>query len=167
MTSKTQSFILGGLVAGLLSTSYLGYINVICCIGVIAGALTAVWHYTTTYDLTIPSGEGAGMGAVAGLIGAGLSTVLNLVLMAIGIRHDLAVSEFMLGRFGDQMAPEQYDQMMAMMEQPFTMGGWITENLVGIVIGLALSAVFGAIGGAIGAKLFKKGGEEVTDPLAA
>lgn len=167
MNSKSQSLILGGLVAGLLSTSYLGFINMICCLGVIAGALTAVWHYTSTYEVTIPSGEGAGMGAIAGLIGAGVSTILNLVLMAIGIRHDLAVNQFMLDRFGDQMPPEQYDQMIAMIEKPFTIGGWLAENVMGLVIGLAVSAIFGAIGGVIGAKLFKKGGEEVSDPLAA
>lgn len=167
MQSKQQSLLLGGAVAGLLSTSYLGFINLICCLGVIAGALTAVWHYTDTYEKTIPAGEGAGMGAVAGVIGAVVSTVLNLILMSLGIRHDLATSEFFLNKFGDQMPPEQYDQMIAQIETPFTLAGWLGENFVGLLIGFAVSAAFGAIGGTIGAKMFKKGGEESLDPLAA
>jgi len=167
MQSKQQSLILGGAVAGLLGTSYLGFINILCCLGVIVGALAAVWHYTDTYEKTIPAGEGAGMGAMAGMIGAAISTVLNLILMSFGIRHDLATSEFFLNKFGDQMPPEQYDQLIAQIETPFTIGGWLGENFVGVLIGFAVSAAFGAIGGVIGAKMFKKGGDEVLDPLAA
>ena len=107
------------------------------------------------------------MGAVAGVIGAAVSTVLNLILMSLGIRHDLATSEFFLNKFGDQMPPEQYDQMIAQIETPFTLAGWLGENFAGLLIGFAVSAAFGAIGGTIGAKMFKKGGEESQDPLAA
>ena len=58
MPDKQQSIILGGIVAGILSTSYLGFLNLLCCMGIIIGALVAVWHYTDTHELTIPSGTG-------------------------------------------------------------------------------------------------------------
>jgi hypothetical protein len=159
MPDTKQSIILGALVTGILSTSYLGLINVLCCIGVIAGALVAVWHYTDMNELTIPTGKGAGMGAVAAVGGSAIAMILNLALIQFGIRHDLAVVEFMLNRFGDSLPPEQIEAMEAQLEAPFQLGAYFLNALLGFVI----SAAFGAIGGAIGAKVFKKGGDEPTD----
>jgi len=158
MPSKQQSIVLGGLVVGLLSTSYLGLINMLCCAGVLAGSIVAVWHYTTTHELTVSAGEGATMGALAALMGAAIAMVLNFALIKAGIRSDLVFNEFILNRFGDSMAPEQYDAMVEAMEADITIGKYLLSGL----FGLAVSAVFGAIGGAIGATIFKKGTEEVT-----
>ncbi|QXD16369.1 DUF4199 family protein [Rhodocaloribacter litoris] len=157
MPSKNQSILLGGLVVGLLSTSYLGLINMLCCAGVLIGAVVAVWHYTSTYELTIPAGEGATIGALAALIGGLISLVLNFVLMKIGIRHDLVISQFMLERFGEGMPPEQYEQIREQMSQPVTLGSYLKQAWYGAV--LIVTAIFGAIGGVLGAVLFKKGGE--------
>lgn len=157
MPDKKQSILLGGLIAGLLSTSYLGFINVLCCLGVIAGALAAVWHYTSTNELTLKTGEGAGMGAIVGIVGYFIGNILTLVLMSAGIRHDLAINQYMMDSFGDSMPPEQYDMMMAQMEKPFTVGGWLAENGLMLVIGALAVVAMGSIGGALGAKMFKKG----------
>jgi len=167
MPDKKQSILLGSLITGLLSTSYLGFINVLCCLGVIAGAMAAVWHYTSTNELTLKTGEGAGMGALTGLVGYIVGTLLTLLLMSMGIRHDLAINEYMLDRFGENMPPEQYDMMLAQIEKPFTIGGWLGDNMLTIVLSALVIVAMGAIGGTIGAKMFKKGGEEpVADPLA-
>lgn len=144
---------------GLLSTSYLSYINVLCCLGVIAGALVAVWHYTDTNELTIPTGKGAGFGAMAAIGGSLIAIVLNLVLIQIGIRHDLAIVEFFVNSMGDSMPPEQLEEMERQLEAPFEIGPYLLNGIFGI----AISAAFGAIGGAIGAKVFKKGGDEPTE----
>lgn len=159
MPDSKQSILLGALVTGLLSTSYLSYINILCCLGVIAGALVAVWHYTDTNELTIPTGKGAGLGTMAALGGTLIALVLNLVLIQVGIRHDLAIVEFMVNSFGDSMPPEQIEEMERQLEAPFEVGPYLLNG----VFGLAISAAFGAIGGSIGAKLFKKGGEEPTE----
>lgn len=159
MPDTKQSIILGALVSGILSTSYLSLINLLCCLGVIAGALVAVWHYTETNELTIPTGKGAGMGAMAAIGGGVISMVLNLVLIQMGIRHDLAMVEFILNRFGNEMPPEQIEAMEAQLEAPFMLGAYFLNAL----LGFAISAAFGAIGGSIGAKVFKKGGDEPTD----
>ena len=159
MPDTKQSLILGALVSGILSTSYLSLINLLCCMGVIAGALVAVWHYTETNELTIPTGKGAGMGAVAAIGGAAIALVLNLVLIQMGIRHDLAFAEFMMNRLGDQMPPEQLESLEAQLEAPFELGPYLLNGL----LGFAISGAFGAIGGAIGAKVFKKGGDEPSD----
>ncbi|MDA0875553.1 MAG: DUF4199 family protein, partial [Bacteroidetes bacterium] len=155
MPDTKQSLILGALVSGILSTSYLSLINVLCCMGVIAGALVAVWHYTETNELTISTGKGAGMGAMAAIGGAIIAMVLNLVLIQMGIRHDLAMVEFMMNRLGDSMPPEQLESMEAQLEAPFEIGPYLLNG----VLGTGISAIFGAIGGSIGAKVFKKGGD--------
>jgi uncharacterized protein YybS (DUF2232 family) len=152
MPSKQQSIVLGGVLIGILSTSYLGLINMLCCAGVIIGALVAVWHYTSQNELTISGGQGAAMGVMAALLGWAIAFVLNFVLIKAGIRSDQAISQFILDKVGSNMPPEQYDQMLQQMEQEVTFGKYFLNSL----IGLGLSAVFGAIGGAIGAAVFKK-----------
>lgn len=155
MPSKQQSIILGGVVAGLLSTSYLGLINLLCCAGVIIGALVAVWHYTDTHGLTIPAGQGAVIGLLAGLVGTVISLILNYILIEMGIRSDQAITQFILNTFGSNMPPEQYDAMVEQMNADLTLSAYLANGLFAAVVSL----VFGAIGGAIGASVFKKGEE--------
>jgi len=160
MPSKQQSIILGGLVAGLLSTSYLGLINMLCCAGVIIGALVAVWHYNDTNQLTISAGQGAVIGLLAALLGWLISLILNFILIKAGIRSDLVLSQFFLDRFGSNMPPESYDQIVDQMNAEVTVGLYLKNALWGVLF----SVIFGAVGGAIGAVIFKKGGDE---PVAA
>lgn len=153
MSPKGQSIFIGGIVVALLSTSYLGLINLLCCAGVIIGAMAAVWHYTSENELTIPAGEGAVMGLSAAALGVVIATIINFILIKMGIRHDLAMSEFIMEQFGGSMPPEQVEAMEEQMSQPVTIGAYLVNGLVGIVV----SVIFGAIGGAIGAAIFKKG----------
>lgn len=150
---------LGALITGILSTSYLGFINFVCCLGVFAGALAAVWHYTDTNELTIPTGKGATLGMSAAVGGLVIATVLNLLLLTVGINHETAMQEWMISSFGDSMPPEQLEAMEAEMEAGTSIG----DRVLGFGIGAAVFAAFGAIGGAIGAKVFKKGGNEPTE----
>ena len=160
MPNKQQSIILGGIVVTVLSTSYLSLINAICCLGVLLGAIMAVWHYTETYDLTIKTGDGAKMGAMAALFGLVVATVINYILITVfDIRHDQAMAQYMLDMFGDNMPPEQYDQTVAEMNAPVTIG----KVMEGLAWGFVTYSIFGALGGILGAKMFKKGGDEPTE----
>lgn len=158
MSAKQQSILLGGAVVALLSTSYLSFINFLCCLGVIAGALVAVWHYASTNQLTIKPGEGAVMGLLAGVVGGAIALVLNYILIQIGIRHDLAITDWMLDAFRDSMPPDQYREMMDQRNAPVTIGSYLGSGMIGLLV----SGIFGAIGGAIGAAIFKKGSESPT-----
>ncbi|HMB91349.1 MAG TPA: hypothetical protein VKP65_10915 [Rhodothermales bacterium] len=153
MSPKGQSIFIGGIVVALLSTSYLGLINLFCCAGVIIGSMAAVWHYTSENELTVPAGEGAVMGLSAAALGVVIATIINFILIKMGIRHDLAMSGFIMEQFGGSMPPEQVEAMEEQMNQPVTVGAYLVNGLVGIVV----SVIFGAIGGAIGAAIFKKG----------
>jgi hypothetical protein len=156
MPDKQQSVFLGSIVVALLSTSYIGYINFICCIGVIIGAVVAVWHYTDTHRLTIPAGRGAVLGLQAGLIGAVIALVLNYVLIQIGIRHDHLLVDFIINNMGDSLPPEQIDSMMDQRDEPVRLMPYMLQGTLGVL----LSGAFGALGGSIGAALFKKGTPE-------
>ncbi|MDX1429663.1 MAG: DUF4199 domain-containing protein [Rhodothermales bacterium] len=153
MAEKQQSIILGSAVVTVLSTSYLGLINCLCCAGVVIGAMVAVWHYTSTNSLTMKTGEGAVLGLTVAIIGSLISAVLDYVLIKMGIRADQAIMQIILDTMGDQMPPESYDQMIEQMEQPVTIAGFAMQAVFGVVI----AGIFGAIGGVIGASIFKKG----------
>jgi hypothetical protein len=152
MPSRTQSIFIGGLVVGLLSTSVLGLINLACCAGVIIGAMVGVWHYTEEYQLTIPSGQGALIGALAGILGAIIAGILNQILVAAGLDFAAGFRETLMQMSNMEMTPEQ----MEAMEQQAQQGNWFLM-LAGTLFSMVLYAIFGAIGGAIGASVFQKG----------
>ena len=154
MPDKKQSIILGGLVVGLLSTSYLGMINQACCLGVLIGAALSVWHYTTENDVTLKTGTGAGMGSLAAIFGWGLSTVLTWALTLVGIGADKFTKRGVIEGMEAQLPPEQADVIIPVMEDYF---------FVVYIVGILSFALFGAIGGAIATKMFKKGGDEPTE----
>lgn len=159
MPDKNQSILLGGLVVAVLSTSYLSLINMICCLGVIVGAVIAVWHYTETNEITVSGGTGATMGVLAALFGLIVASIINFGLIKMGIRHDQVFTEWMINAMGDNMPPEQYDAMVEQMNADITIGLMLKNTALGAIV----YVIFGAIGGMIGAKMFKKGGDEVTD----
>lgn len=156
MPDKKQSILLGSAVAAILSTSYLGIINCLCCAGIIAGAMVSVWHYTTNNSLTISSGSGASMGAIVGIIGIVVSAILNLILIEMGVRSDQAVTNFIINQFGDSMPQEALDQMIEQANADVTIGSYLKNAWLGFVIG----PIFGAIGGVIGSNMFKHGTDD-------
>lgn len=151
MSSKQQAVLVGAIVAGVLSTSYLAFINILCCLGVIIGGAVSVQQYTALEQTSVESGDGALLGALTGAAGVVISTLLNQVLKPIGLDTQTVMQDLLQGYMesmqGGQPMPQaamQGDQSIGMM-------------LVSVVIGMVLSAIFGAIGGAIGAAMF---GEE-------
>lgn len=155
MPSRTQSILIGGLVAGLLSTSVLGMINLLCCAGVLIGAGVGVWHYTEENRLTIPAGQGALIGALCGVVGAVLAGVLNQLLVVMGLDFATAMQENVMRNFG--MSAEQLAQMREMQQ---AQQGNVLWAIMGTLFNVVLFAIFGAIGGAIGASIFQKGDAE-------
>lgn len=153
MTPRQQSILTGAVVTGILSTSYLGFINALCCLGVIIGGVVATQQYTSRTRTAVESGDGAVLGALAGVGGAILQPVLNRALRPFGLGlQDITLDmvEGMQGQSG--MSPE----MMEQMQSSQSMSG----ILFSLVVGMVIYAIFGAIGGAIGAAIF---GEDEQD----
>lgn len=149
MTPRQQSILIGAVVTGILSTSYLFFINVVCCLGVIIGGAVATQQYTSRTRTSIESGDGAVLGALAGAGGAILQPLLNWALWPFGLGvRDIAMNmvERMQGQPG--MSPEMMEQMQSSPSM-----GVILFNLA---VGIVVYAIFGAIGGAIGAAIFRE-----------
>ena len=162
MPSKTQSILLGAavytvasLITGFIAiqgggaSSYLT--SALCCVSALIGPFVAVWHYTSTNNLTVPAGTGAGLGAAAIVAGGVVSYLITLLLQAVGVYPS---QEDMVEMQRDQMAaqgmePEQIEQAMGMVE--------MFSGPLGILVNLVVAAVIGAVAGAIAASVLKRG----------
>lgn len=164
MPSKTQSILIAALVGTVLST-ITGFLAtsqgglqmvaaVLGCLVMISVPLIAVWHYTTTHQLTLAAGSGAGLGAMAAVAWGVLSAIVGYTLQALGV---MPSQEELIQMQREQMlsqglTAEQIEQAM----------GWVEMSTgpLGIVINVVVAIVIGAVLGAIGAAIFKKGQEE-------
>ena len=91
------------------------------------------------------------MGALAGLGGAVVATIIVLALISAGILPD-PVEAARLQMESQGMSDEQIDGAVAMVEL-------FSNPVIDLAIGAVVGALFGAISGAIGAVIFKKGGD--------
>lgn len=165
MPSKFPSIALGGAVYAVAAL-FTGYVTLqggssaqyvtmlLCCVSALLGPAVAVWHYTSTHDVTVPAGPGAGLGAAAVVLGGLVSYAITLVLqMAKVYPSDAELIE----RQRDQLLaqgldPEQIDAALQM--------GEMLSGPIGVVVNVVVAAVIGAIGGAIAASIFKRGAVE-------
>ncbi len=165
MQGKSQSILLGALVAALLGIilSYVAQLNqylglFVCCIPGIVAGLIAVWHYTDAEQVTLRAGQGAQLGAISAAIGSIISSLVVLLLQQVGLmrgtEEQLEIQRQQMMEQG--MDPAQIDQALGFAESmtsPPAMAGFM-------LVGILVAALIGAIGGAIGANLFKKGTDD-------
>ena len=132
--NKLKPALLGGLVVGLLSS--IPFINYCCCIWAIGGGGLACYLYMKSSPTPIGPGDGAVLGALAGVVGA----VLYLVI-GVPIAYFLSAAQM----------EEAFRQ--ANINLPFT-GPllFIVSGLIGSLILLVLSV----IGGLIAVPIFEK-----------
>ncbi|PSQ97945.1 MAG: hypothetical protein BRD55_00660 [Bacteroidetes bacterium SW_9_63_38] len=141
-----QSALIGSAVTGGLSSSYMGAVNACCCLGVILGALVAVYYYAEHTTSPVRAGDGAVLGAVSGGGGAVLATAVETGMRVLGMGVRGALEQ------AARVAPGAFHDWT-----PIVRGheGWevlwmiIKVGAEGILFG-----IFGAVGGAVGAVLF-------------
>jgi len=160
MTSRQQSVLVGAAVTGILSTSYLGFINTLCCLGVIIGGAVTAQQYASRTGVSVESGDGAVLGALAGAAGALLSAVFNVMLRPFNldsesIQQSLQEQLMQITNGEQGMSPEMMQQMQG--EGPELLS---VVGLGLLLINVIVFSIFGAIGGAIGAAIF---GDETDD----
>ncbi|HKV37466.1 MAG TPA: DUF5518 domain-containing protein, partial [Pyrinomonadaceae bacterium] len=76
MNNKLKPALLGGLIVGLLSA--IPFINYCCCIWAIGGGLLAGFLYIKNSPNPVPTGDGAIVGALAGVVGGLIYLVIGL-----------------------------------------------------------------------------------------
>jgi hypothetical protein len=153
--------LIGGAAMALVSyIPYVSFINCACCAGIMGGAVLGVWFYKKSYpsDQAFGPKQGAKIGALSGIVGAVVYTLLSITLfsgMSPGdaAEFDQALEESiaqMEAQGQDPAAVEQVSNMIKnVMESPMLLSVIILGFSLIIFIG------FGAIGGAIGGKIFK------------
>ncbi len=154
--SKMTPALIGGTVMGLISaTPFLSLINCFCCAGIILGGFLAVFFYKDQLTPEMPQltpGDGLALGALAGVFGFIISTLISLVIYTmfgpIAGEAMMNIVIWMFETIGLELPPEAYDEMMeSARESPIT--------ALGLFISLITSVVFGIVGGLIGAAIYK------------
>jgi len=134
MIDKLKPALLGGLVAGILSV--IPIVSTCCCLWAILGGLLASFLYIKNAPAQVTTGGGAGIGAMAGAVGALIYIIIGL---PITLFFGTAQIEDALRRSG--------------LEVPL---GGIALALVGVVMVAVLILLFSTLGGILGIPIFEK-----------
>ena len=140
--NKLKPAVLGGLIVGILSA--IPFVNYCCCLWAIGGGLLAGMLYIKGSPLRVKTGDGAVVGALAGVVGG---LIYLIVAIPIALLWGAAAMEQAFRNSGMQM-PLAGPAMI------------ILGSLVGAVclIGLA------TLGGLIAVPIFEKRKDELAPP---
>lgn len=155
--AKIQPALLGGLVIGVLwSVPFLNLINFCCCLGVILGGALAAWLLIKRSPvLPVSSADGAVVGLLAGLVGAGVYLVLGIPISLVFNQAGLSVVRSIFEQMNN---PEIKRAMEDAIRNSQSQG--IAERLVAGLVGWfivsTISVGFSTVGGLIGVAIFEK-----------
>ena len=138
MNNKLKPALLGGLIIGVLSgiSSLIPLASFCCCIWSIGGGALAAFMYVKGSPIPVKIGDGAIVGALAGVFGGIIYLILGLPL---AIFFGMAAMEDQLTRSG--------------VELPFS---GVLLIIVGSIIGAIVLALLATLGGVIGVAIFEK-----------
>ena len=140
--NKTKPALLGGLIVGLLSA--IPFVNYCCCIWAIGGGALACFLYIKESPIPVRPGDGAMVGALAGVFGA-------VIYFIIGV----PVAYFISGAAMEETFARMNVQI------PFT--GLLLFVVSGLIGGLFL-LVLSVLGGLIAVPIFEKRKEAAPPP---
>jgi hypothetical protein len=138
--------LVGGAAAGFLSG--IPFVNCLCCLWIIGGGILAAYLYGKNNSAVLGSGDGAIVGAFAGVMAAIVHSLVSLPFQAINIGFTKRVFE-RLAEYGNPL-PSGWEEWFV--RGPFSIA-WF---FLGLLISAAIFAAFGALGGVIGIALFGK-----------
>ncbi len=150
--NKLMPALYGGIIMGVISgLPFLNFVNCCCCAGVLLGGVLAVFFYKNDLKEGMPpltSGDAIELGAIAGVIGAVIGSILTAGAFAVvgNVTGDTIIQ--MLEKYKDQMPPGTLEEA----EQKIREGGF---SIVQFVMSLVIDTVFGLLGGLIGYAIFK------------
>jgi hypothetical protein len=155
--NKIQPALMGGLVIGLLwSIPFLSLANMCCCLGVMVGGALAAWMLIKRSPvLPISYGDGAVVGLLAGVVGAGVHLVLGVPIQLAFNGAGLGMIRSLFSQMGNPEAQRMIEEAIRNSQnQP------LTDRLFGALFAWLIVSVisigFASIGGLIGVALFEK-----------
>ena len=149
MNNKLKPALIGGVLLGLLSAiPVVNLVNVCCCLWALIGGLLASYLYIKNSPIPARAGDGAILGALAGLVGAVIVVVIGIPISIIagGITRELLI------RLIENVNPGQAEAIRIQMEAGSTIAGAIVN---GIILAVLL-VIFSTIGGLLGVPIFEK-----------
>ena len=151
--SKLQPALLGGLVLGLGSVIPIVSLGNFCCCGwgIAGGALAAYLLIKRSPVLPITKGDGAGAGALAGVVGSYIYLVIGVPLSLLQWSASVSQMQARSDAINDVATRETLRQFVAaMQDHPIfvSLAIWLVFAIV--AIGMA------AVGGVIGTAIFEK-----------
>ncbi len=160
MNNKIKAAAIGGVVLGLLSAiPFVNWVNFCCCLWAILGGMLAANLYVKNSAIPATAGDGAVLGAIAGVIGSLIFLVLGIPL---GILSQQIV-QTMLISIMENADPAQADLVRRQMEAS---AGAYAGMIIQFMIIAVFLFVFSIIGGLIGIPIFekRKGGPSMPPP---
>jgi len=152
---KTVPVLAGGAFLGILSAlPVLNLLNCFCCMLVLGGGGLAVFLYLRDYpsNLVPPTyGDGALLGALSGIVGAVVYTIVEIPLTFIQNRIGLGYEEEISEWLGN-LSPE----IGAAVESSLQDGLSPALIVLSFLICLVVFTLFAAIGGVLGIAIFKR-----------
>ncbi len=154
---KIQPALLGGLVIGVMwSIPFLNLINFCCCLGVIVGGALAAWLLIKRSPvLPVSSGDGAVVGLLAGVVGAGVYLVLGIPISLVFNQAGLSVVRSIFEQMNNPEINRAMEEAIRN-SQNQGMAERLVAALVSWLITSIISAGFSTVGGLIGVAMFEK-----------
>ena len=161
-----QPALVGGVMAGMLSViPFVNFVNCCFCAWLLVGGAVAAKMLINRAPRPVRSGEGAQVGAVAGLIAAGIYSLISLAMAVFNIGQRL--QEELFNRIGEasgdpQIQADIQKMIEASANQP------LAQKLVSVVIVLIIVSIiyigFSTLGGLLGVALFEKRRDQPPPP---
>ena len=161
MNNKLKPALIGGVVIGILSViPFISAANLCCCLWAILGGMLATNLYVRSSATPATPGDGAILGALAGLVGGVIALVLGV---PIAYLMGPTMRNLMLDLV-QNMDPAQADMMRRQFEAS---GDAIAPLIIQGLISSVLLFLFAIIGGLIGVPIFekRKGGAPPPPPI--
>ena len=150
---KLKPALIGGTIFGVLSMlPYVQLINAACCALFIGGGMLAVYLYLKDAPQLekTPYGDGAAVGALAGLFGAVAATLTAVVLGSLGVGEERTAEMF-------AMFEEQGTELPEFVLNVAGASGVSIEMVLAVLVVTLLGyGIFATIGGLLGAAIFRK-----------
>jgi hypothetical protein len=150
MNTKLKPALIGGVVLGILSViPFVSAVNICCCLWAIVGGALASYLYIKSSPAPVSAGDGAMLGALAGVIGGAIYLILGIpIAMAMGPTMRNMVLSLI-----ENIDPRQANLMRQQFEAA---GSSIVPIIINTLIGAALLFVFSIVGGLIAIPIFEK-----------
>lgn len=145
--------IYGGIIMGVISgVPFLNILNCLCCAGIMIGGFMAVFFYKSNFTPDTPpytSGDCLAVGALSGVFGAIVGTLLSMVFLRM---FGNIVGEFLMDWLRNMNIP---DEALSAIEGSLRESTTVFRVFVQFFESLAVDTIFGLLGGLIAYSVFK------------